>query len=229
MRIVFVPGFTQYASSWRPVMHFFEHDPDFEPEAVDVPDGLGFADTAGRLGEQHGRAVYVGYSMGGRLALQLALDHPDTVERLVLVSASPGIADPAARDERRRADADLAQRLERIGVDAFLDEWLAQPMFASLPAAKADLEGRRANTVARLTHQLTVLGQGVQPSNWDRLDEISVPTLLFAGSKDTKYLAIAEQMADPMQANLRVLSGCGHACHLEGGSFWSLLKSWLRG
>ena len=63
----------------------------------------------------------------------------------------------------------------------------------------------------------------------DALDRIAVPTLLFAGSKDTKYVAIAEQMADPMQANLRVLTGCGHACHLEGGSFWSLLKSWLRG
>lgn len=228
MRVVFVPGFTQFASSWRPVTAFFEHDPDFEPEAVDVPDGLDFVATAARLGEEHGRAAYVGYSMGGRLALQLALDHPELVERLVLVSASPGMADASAREERRRSDAALAERLVHQGVDDFLDEWLAQPIFATLPAAVADLDGRRANTVERLTHQLTVLGQGVQPSNWERLPEVRIPTLLFAGSKDTRYVTIAEQMADPMHANLRVLSGCGHACHLEGRSFWSLLKSWLR-
>ena len=207
-----------------------EGDADVEVEvtSADVPDGLDFAATAAHLGDRHGRAVYVGYSMGGRIALQLALDHPDLVERLVLVSASPGIADPAEREARRRADADLAQRLARRGVDAFLDEWLAQPMFASLPATVADLEARRANSVERLTHQLQELGQGRQPSNWGRLGEIHAPTLVFAGANDAKYVTIAEHMADPMRASVRVIPRCGHACHLEDpGSFWTLLRSWL--
>jgi 2-succinyl-6-hydroxy-2,4-cyclohexadiene-1-carboxylate synthase len=168
--------------------------------------------------------------MGGRICLQLALDHPDLVERLVLVSASPGISDPSARDERRRADDDLAARVERRGVDAFLDEWLAQPMFATLPATVADVDARRANSVERLTHQLRVLGQGAQPSNWERLTEIEVPTLLFVGESDRKYVAIAEQMADAMRGGVRTMPRRGHACHLEDpGSFWSLLRSWLPG
>jgi len=233
VRIVLVPGFTQFASSWDVVTAYLpdlDADPDIDLVSAEVPDGLDFPATAAAIGDEHGPAVYVGYSMGGRLCLQLALDHSELVERLVLVSASPGIADPSARDERRRSDDALADRVERDGVDAFLEHWLAQPMFASLPVAAADLEARRANTVERLARQLRLLGQGIQPSNWERLGEIGVSTALFVGSKDTKYVSIAGDMAGPMHANLRVLTDRGHACHLESpGTFASLLRSWLLG
>lgn len=231
MKVVFVPGFTQSATAWRPVIELL---PDVEVEAdlvtLEVPDARDFVTTAAAIGDLGGPAAYVGYSMGGRLCLQLALDRPEIVERLVLVSATPGIADPSAREERRAADDALAASIELDGIDAFLDRWLAQPMFANLPAAAADLDRRRANSVERLTHQLRVLGQGSQPSNWERLEEVRAQTALFVGSNDTKYLAIAEQMAAPLRAAMRVLSGCGHACHLEAPPlFSSLLRSWLRG
>jgi 2-succinyl-6-hydroxy-2,4-cyclohexadiene-1-carboxylate synthase len=234
--LVLVPGFTQSATSWDPVLDArgpgWWLDQGFDVTAIDVPDGLEFAATATALGEQGGPGVYVGYSMGGRLCLQLALDRPDVVERLVLVSATPGIADEAERAARRAADEDLALGIERDGVDAFLERWLAQPMFASLSpeAAGADAR-RRSNTVARLTHQLRALGQGTQPSNWSRLEELAargLPTALFVGRRDTKYLSIAEHMADPLHANLRVIGDAGHACHLEDpASFCTLLRSWL--
>ena len=97
--MVFVHGFTQSGASWTPVAAAL---PDSIARVLpDVPDGLDFVATAGALGDLGGRAVYVGYSMGGRLCLQLALDRPDLVERLVLVSASPGIADDAERAARR--------------------------------------------------------------------------------------------------------------------------------
>ena len=130
--------------------------------AVDVPDGLDFAATAAALGDVAARATYVGYSMGGRLCLQLALDRPELVERLVLVSASPGIADDAERAARRDADERLAQEIERDGVDAFLERWLAQPLFATLPRERAGHRRatRRRTPSTRLTHQLRVLGPG---------------------------------------------------------------------
>lgn len=230
MRVVFVPGFTQAASSWRPVTDWAPLSVLADLLPIDVPDDLDFPATAAALGDLGGPAVYVGYSMGGRLCLQLALDHPDVVERLVLVSASPGIADPSEAAERRAADEELVTELERDGVDTFLERWLAQPLFASLPPEQADVEGRRTSSVGRLVHQLRALGQGAQPSNWARLHEVQVPTALFVGSRDTKYVAIAEQMAGPLRANMRVLSGRGHACHLESpGEFASLLGSWLDG
>lgn len=227
MRAVFVHGFTQSAASWRVVDSFFRDGP-LDRVFLDVPDGLDFAATASALGDAGGPATYVGYSMGGRLCLQLALDRPDVVENLVLISSAPGIADDAERAARRESDEALAREIERDGIDAFLEGWLAQPMFSRLPRDAAGIEDRRtANTVERLTHQLRALGQGTQPSNWERLREISMPTLVFVGRSDPKYVAIAEQMATPMRANLRVLNG-DHACHLEDfGNFAHLLTSWL--
>ncbi len=213
MRIVFVPGFTQPASSWDRVRQGLD-----DTVALDVPDGLDFVATAHAIGDAGGRAIYVGYSMGGRLALRLALDRPDVVAGLGLVSASPGIADDRERAARRDADDELARDVERDGVDVFLDRWLAQPMFATLAADEAGTDARRAsNTAERLTHQLRVLGQGAQEPVWDRLRGLTVPVELAAGALDDKYVGISRDMARAIGTNARltVVGGTGHALHLQ--------------
>jgi 2-succinyl-6-hydroxy-2,4-cyclohexadiene-1-carboxylate synthase len=220
---VFVHGFTQTPASWDPVTRALRG----RVVAPTIHTAGDFVASARAL--DSGPGAYVGYSMGGRLCLQLALDHPEVVHRLVLVSASPGIADPAERAARRDADEALAQAIERDGVDAFLARWLAQPMFATLPSERADVEARRRdNTVEGLTAQLRVLGQGVQPSNWDRLGELTAPVLLIVGALDTKYVEIARQMAVAIpDARVEAIPGAGHACHLERpGEVAHLLSSW---
>jgi 2-succinyl-6-hydroxy-2,4-cyclohexadiene-1-carboxylate synthase len=224
VRYVFVHGFTQAAGSWDPVCRALGAE---DAVAVTVPDDAGFETTA--LALDRGAATYVGYSMGGRLCLQLALDRPALVERLVLISASPGIDDPTARADRVVADERLAQEIERDGVDAFLERWLAQPLFATLPRARAGVDERRAvNTVTRLTHQLRALGQGTQPSNWPRLASLSMPVLLVVGVRDTKYTDIARRMAtDVPRARVEVIPSAGHACHLEHPEVVAhLVSSW---
>ncbi len=225
---VFVAGFTQTGASWQPVLDV-EGGVGLEI-LLDTPSADSFVDAAHALAHQPG--TYVGYSQGGRLCLQLALDRPDVVQRLVLVSASPGIADPAAREARRDADELLAQEIERDGVDAFLTRWVAQPLFATLPLERAGIDDRRAaNTVATLTHQLRVLGQGSQPSNWERLGELTMPVLLIVGALDTKYVDIAQRMADAIaDARLEVVPDAGHACHLEQpDAVAHLVSSWSNG
>ena len=135
-----VHGFTQSERSWDPI--HLDH-----AVALRVPDDLDFVSTASALADTGGHATYVGYSMGGRLCLQLALDHPDVVDRLVLASASPGIADDRERAARRDSDEALARGVERDGVDAFLERWLAQPMFATLPRER----GRHRRTATSRT------------------------------------------------------------------------------
>ena len=232
---VFVDGFTQHAGSWpreatprslagrmyagAPVAR------TFESAALSLGWSTSFLEAEQRLE----RTDYAGYSQGGRLCLQLALDRPEVVHRLVLVSASPGIADPAERAARREADEQLAQEIERDGVDAFLERWLAQPLFATLPRERSGIDDRRAhNTVAWLTYQLRVLGQGAQPSNWDRLGELQIPVLLIAGELDAKYVDIAQRMAGAIaDARVEVIPGTGHACHLEQPErVGHLLTSW---
>lgn len=220
---VFVHGFTQTPASWAPVMELLSTD----TRSLAVPVAGDFTATAAAL--DVGPATYAGYSQGGRLCLQLALDRPGVVDRLVLVSASPGIADERARTARREADERLAREIERDGVDAFLERWLAQPLFATLPAERSGMDERRArNTIEGLTYQLRVLGQGVQPSNWARLGELGMPVLLIVGERDAKYAEIAERMAVAIpRARLEVVPGAGHACHLEQPELVAhLLASW---
>jgi 2-succinyl-6-hydroxy-2,4-cyclohexadiene-1-carboxylate synthase len=212
--MVFVPGFTQTARAWCRVVELLPAT--VEAATLDVPEGLDFASTAHALCDEGGSGTYVGYSMGGRLCLQAAIRQPDVVEGLVLVSASPGIADARERKERRESDEALARGIERDGVDSFLERWLAQPLFASLPADAAGVEDRRRSSVARLTHQLRALGQGTQPSLWDRLPELRVPVHLVTGELDVKYTRLAAAMASRIpNARVTTLAGAGHAVHLE--------------
>jgi 2-succinyl-6-hydroxy-2,4-cyclohexadiene-1-carboxylate synthase len=214
MRMMLVPGFSQPASTWNAVLASLH--PSIDATALDVPDDLDFGASAAAIATRGGHAVYVGYSMGGRLALHLALDRPDLVAGLVLVSASPGIADPVARAERAEADARLAADVEREGVAVFLERWLAQPLFAALSRDEAALDQRIAtSSVVGLVHQLTVLGQGAMPDAWARLEELSMPVLLVTGAGDTKYAEIGAEMHRRSPRLEHTTIPGGHALLLE--------------
>src|SRR5215218_11096452 len=166
-------------------------------------------------------AAWLGYSMGGRLALGMALDHPDRVSALILESATAGIQDEHERQLRAEADLTLARRIEDIGVEAFVDEWEQLPIWDSqrtLPVEVLLLQRdiRLRNRAVGLANSLRGMGQGAQPSYWDRLDEIRVPVLLIAGALDRKFVGIAGQMGVRIAgAELSVVPDAGHAVHLE--------------
>jgi len=231
---VLVHGFTQTGRSFAPLLDgLADYDvvtPDLpghgpSPEA---PTDLGGA--AERLGEIGGRAAYLGYSMGGRVALHLALARPDLVERLVLVGVTAGIEEDAERAARRAADEETAAGLERDGVEAFLARWLAQPLFATLSPQAAGLDARRENTAAGLAAALRRLGTGVQEPLWNRLLGLRPPTLVMAGENDDKYCELALRVGAWIGsgASLAMVPQTGHACHLEApDTFLALLLPWL--
>src|SRR6266540_3002708 len=195
-RVVLVHGFTQTLAAWEPVAARLRAR--WQLVRVDLPGHggsagvrAGFAEAAALLGECGGRAAYVGYSLGGRLCLRLALDRPELVRALVLLGASPGIADPAARAVRRAADDALAAALERDGLERFLDRWLAQPLFATLPPERSGRAGRLANTPEGLAASLRLHGTGAQQPLWEGLCTLRPPALLVAGARDGKFAAMA--------------------------------------
>lgn len=163
----------------------------------------------------------LGYSMGGRVALHLALAWPEQVGALVLESTSPGIADPEERAKRRRGDEELAEFTERKGVAAFTRRWEALPLFASqralpLPLRHQLREQRLRNTPRGLAHSLRGLGAGVPPPVHDRLGELTMPVLLIAGALDERYRAHAEAMQAVMpRAELAIVPDAGHTVHFE--------------
>ena len=177
----------------------------------------GLWEAAVAVGEECGRAAYLGYSMGGRVALHLALARPELVERLVLVGATAGLEDDEERAARRAADEELARLLEADGVERFLDRWLARPMFSELSDEAAGRDARRENTVEGLASSLRLMGTGVQEPLWRRLGELAVPVLLVTGERDDAYLELTMRMAAWVgaHASLVMVPGAGHACHLE--------------
>lgn len=214
MRVRLVPGFTQTARSWERVERALPRD--WDVQAIEVPDGLDFSATADALGHRGGRAVWVGYSMGARLALRLALDNPRFVQALVLVSGTAGVPSAGERESRRAEDERRARELERDGVDVFLERWLDQRLFETLPREAAMLDDRRRNTVHRLAHQLRELGQGIQEPVWDRLGELAMPVLLVAGGYDRVYAETARRMSAAIPgAAVTIVAQAGHAVHLE--------------
>ena len=168
------------------------------------------------------RASLVGYSMGGRVALSAAVACPKRVAKVVCIGASPGIADPIERNKRRLADEALADSILADGVEQFVDQWLAQPLFASLaerlsPADfQATREQRLTNSPEGLALSLRGIGTGVMEPLHEPLSDADFPCLWIAGAEDSKFAAIAEEMSKAMPTGSHALiPDAGHSVHLE--------------
>ncbi len=170
-------------------------------------------------------AHFVGYSLGGRAALVFALTYPEHVRSLTLISTSAGIADAAEREARIASDNELAEAAEtggRAGMAEFVEQWGAQPMWDSLRERIDDKAWeRRQKQRARsrpvgIANSLRVAGAGAMEPVWDRLGELSMPTLLLSGANDAKFVALAKQMAQQLSSARHVsLAGLGHAAPAE--------------
>jgi 2-succinyl-6-hydroxy-2,4-cyclohexadiene-1-carboxylate synthase len=222
--VVLLHGFTNTGHSWDDVARALpDHD-------VLAPDIRGHGDSSDRrpvtleavIGDVAELApesfTLAGYSMGGRIALHVAFALHERVRRLVLVGASPGLRDAAARAERRAADERLAEHAERETIAEFADRWARTPVLAGQSEsvrAAADLD-RRRNDTAGLAAALRGLGTGALPSLWPRLRELGTPVDLVVGERDAKFRATAKQMAEDMpDSRVTVVPRSGHAVHVE--------------
>ncbi len=171
------------------------------------------------LGVHKGEAILLGYSMGGRIALYTAFS--GFFRTLILESASPGLADPLERAQRKNSDEQLADRIERDGIEAFVAYWESLSLFASqqrLPYVQQQaLHAQRVhNRPLGLANSLRGVGTGAQPALQERLTTLTIPVLLIAGILDTKFCTIAQSMAHSLpHARLHIIPDAGHTVHLE--------------
>lgn len=223
--IVLLHGFTHTGASWDPVRaalpeRYRAYAPDIRghgaasgirPVTLDAV----LEDLACAAPETF---TLIGYSMGGRIALHAGLALARRITRLVLIGASPGIADPVERAARRRADETLAGEIDAAGIEAFAARWAQTPVLGGQPphVAAAALADRLRSTPAGLASALRGLGTAALPSLWEKLGSVSVPVTLVVGECDHKFREIAASMAALLpRAAVLVVEGSGHAAHLE--------------
>lgn len=167
------------------------------------------------------RANFLGYSMGGRLALSFAAIHSSRVKKLILESSSPGLQNEAEREKRKIADKKLADEIEREGMIHFVDKWGNIPLFASqkrLPIQQRNMirQQRLQNSPRGLANSLIGMGTGAQPSWWDHLQLIDIPVLILCGELDKKFCDIAKRMHQMLSKSIvKEINGVGHAIHVE--------------
>ncbi|MEA2185982.1 MAG: 2-succinyl-6-hydroxy-2,4-cyclohexadiene-carboxylate synthase [Solirubrobacteraceae bacterium] len=225
--LLLLHGFTQTGRGWDEVIRHLDGE-RYRPLAPDLR-GHGAAATRRPIdfaacandvaGLAAGRFALAGYSMGGRLALHVALAHPRRVTRLVLVSTSAGIEPAEARARRRADDEALAAWMEEDRtMSEVADRWGAQPLFAGqspqvAAAARAD---RLRNDPAALAAALRGIGTGVMTPLWQRLGELRMPVAVLAGERDAKFVALARRLVEGLPGgSLTIVEGAGHALPLE--------------
>jgi 2-succinyl-6-hydroxy-2,4-cyclohexadiene-1-carboxylate synthase len=243
--VLFLHGFMGSAADWRSVVTAIEAE--HQCIAVDLPGHGASLRLPPEAYSIEGAALMllrllhsldaecpavVGYSMGGRLALYLALRHPERCSRLFLESASPGIEGPVEREARRRVDEKKAARLESGDLKGFLTDWYRQPLFASLARheglglLRETIEARLRNDPGELSRSLRDMGTGKGPSLWGELGALQSPALAVAGELDEKYAGIAARMTS-LSPRIRaaVVAGAGHNVRLEApGTYLALLE-----
>lgn len=220
--IVLLHGFGGTRRAWDGVLAHLPVE-RYRPLALELP-GHGEEADASRpitfdgcvesvLARSPERFVLAGYSMGGRIALHVALDAPERVERLVLVGVTAGIEDKQERQRRRDSDHALADDLERGSFERFIERWRAQPLFEGEPAqvsalARADQRRNRPDALAAV---LRGIGTGEMRPLWDRLGELPMPVTVVAGARDLKFQQAGRRMAELIpRAELRVVPGAHH-------------------
>ncbi len=244
--VLFLHGFMGSAADWWGPMDALAGN--YHCVAVDLPGhgaSLGLPEGAytiegttrlllGLLDEvEIQTATLVGYSMGGRLALYLALRYPERCAGLFLESASPGLESAEERRTRRASDEEKAAWLESGDFEKFLNDWYRQPLFSSLARderlLRETIDARRSNDPAELAKSLRGMGTGSQPSLWGELADLEVPTLAVVGELDEKFVGITRRMVDlcPSMRTV-VVPGAGHNVRLEvPGAYTRLLKDFL--
>ena len=224
--LVLLHGFGGTHRAWDGVLERLDVE-RYRPLALDLP---GHGSQAGHarpitfdacvecvLGQAPGRFVLCGYSMGGRIALRVALAAPQRVARLILVACNPGIENADERAGRREADERLAEQLASGPFEAFIERWRAQPLFAGDPPGVGELAqaDQRRNDPRALAAAMRGLGTGEMRSLWGRLGELSMPVTFLAGDRDAKFADIGGRVATACTDCRLVVVNGGHRLPLE--------------
>ena len=232
--LVFVHAYPMGRKMWQPqVAHFLNGyrviaydcrgfgDSDAPREAAVYSQGQSVEDLRGLLAAlEIQRAAVVGLSMGGNVALHLALTHPTLVAGLVICDTGAGSDDPA---QFKTVTEGWAAAADAGGIEGFAAAILRHPIFAGFaargPAEAAAIRGMITSHPAHGVAHTARRTLANRPSIFaleEKLRALPVPALILVGEKDLPCLAPSTYMQERIpNALLHVMQGCGHFNNLE--------------
>jgi 2-succinyl-6-hydroxy-2,4-cyclohexadiene-1-carboxylate synthase len=246
-KIICLHGFLGRGSDFKIVADRFSEHPDII--APDFPDYANEAQCSGHpwataleqldklIAKETDNQPFIllGYSMGGRIALQYALKFQHRLKGLVLIGATPGIKDDKLRDERKKEDQDLASNLLDEPLEVFLQKWFQKGIINTQdripePYRSQMHEARKANSKTALAYYLTALGTGSMTPVWEGLPNLKTPTLLITGEEDEKFTNISGEMLTLLpNGRFHKIRGAGHAaCFEQPKAFSMALKTFIQ-
>jgi 2-succinyl-6-hydroxy-2,4-cyclohexadiene-1-carboxylate synthase len=197
---------------------------------ADLPATASLVAEAARTAVGDEPCALLGYSLGARVALHVAIGADLPLHRVVFIGVTAGIDDPIARERRRESDDAMADELEASGdVERFVDTWLQGPMFERLALGHAGRTERLRNTASGLAWSLRLCGAGTQEPLWNRLSALACPVLAMAGSDDVRFASHALRVARLVpEAVVSLVPGGGHAVHLaQPEQAGRIVRHWL--
>jgi len=221
--LVFLHGFLGQPQEFKFIMDSLEKE--FECIAIDLNQGTSFSLKAQsefvksklvQLGVK--KAHFWGYSMGGRVLLELYKTYPEVCLSLTLESASPGISDIDEKNERVKKDSEWAE-LINSDPKLFLEKWYSQSLFDNFRKHEdfpVYTSLRRKNLTSLHAQIIVEASPGANSDHLDLLSNISIPALALVGQFDDKYLQNWGKLIDkhPTLA-IEIIRNSGHVIHLE--------------
>ncbi len=233
--LLFLHGFTGSSEDWKPITA--KIDKSFPTIGIDII-GHGESDspeneelyTAEAIANQlnsiielitKGKVILVGYSMGGRAALNFTVKYPEKVSALILESTTPGIKDNKLRKERIKNDNDIIQFIRTHSIREFIDYWTGKEIFNTQKRFSEEKRNRikelkLKNNPVGLANSLLGFGTGKMFPLFEQLKEIKCKTLLITGELDTKFTNINMEIVNLLpDAEHKIIKNAGHNIHLE--------------
>lgn len=193
---------------------------EFDTAAVEVQPASDWQTAVGHLVESIPTgSILVGYSMGARLALGVAMEAPESCKGLIFVSGDPGLESEQDREQRWLSDQKIADRIEAGSLSPFLNDWYQASVFAGLAdeIRLSEIARKLALSSSDWSSILRTNSVSKQPNYWPRLKKLAIPTLVVAGERDEKYRNVVTRFDQETAENVesRIVPNCGHIVHRE--------------
>ena len=217
-KLTFIHGFMGHPSDWDDVRAAL---PKYETFAAEIGVSPDWQASVQQLADTMPEpSIMVGYSMGARLSLGVAMEFPQKCQALILISGNPGLESAEAREQRSLSDEQIAKQIETDELEPFLNQWYRASVFATVPEEirRAEVQRKLAQSSSNWPAILRANSVAGQPNFWPRLNELSMPVLVIAGEQDEKYREIAFRFAaeQPLpNATTKIIPNCGHIVHRE--------------